>query len=124
MHGDTPYRHMHPLKIAGLGRGEDEPVSAFDDLLTANIAYADAFADAGLQPVAARGLAILTCMDSRIDPLGMLGLRKGDAKILLNAGARVTDDALRTLVLAAHLLGVTRVLVVQHTGCRMAEQSD
>ena len=45
-----------------------EPVSAFDDLLAANIAYADAFADAGLQPVAARGLAILTCMDSRIDP--------------------------------------------------------
>ena len=63
-------------------------------------------------------------MDSRIDPLGMLGLSKGDAKILRNAGARVTDDVLRTLVLAAHLLGVTRVLVVPHTGCRMAEQSD
>ena len=63
-------------------------------------------------------------MDSRIDPLRMLGLSKGDAKILRNAGARVTDDVLRTLVLAAHLLGVTRVLVVPHTGCRMAEQSD
>ena len=99
-------------------------MSAFDDLLAANAAYVDGFDDAGLQPVAARGLAILTCMDSRIDPLRMLGLSKGDAKILRNAGARVTDDVLRTLVLAAHLLGVTRVLVVPHTGCRMAEQSD
>jgi carbonic anhydrase len=99
-------------------------VSAFDDLLAANASYANGFDDAGLQPVAARGLAILTCMDSRIDPLGMLGLSKGDAKILRNAGARVTDDVLRTLVLAAHLLGVTRVLVVPHTGCRMTEQSD
>src|SRR5262245_18311085 len=63
-------------------------------------------------------------MDSRIDPLRMLGLSKGDAKILRNAGARVTADVLRTLVLAAHLLGVTRVLVVPHTGCRMTEQSD
>src|SRR4051794_7792 len=59
-------------------------------------------------------------MDSRIDPLGMLGLRPGDAKILRNAGARVTDDVLRTLVLAAYLLGVTRVMVVAHTQCRMA----
>jgi carbonic anhydrase len=99
-------------------------MSAFDDVLAANAAYAAGFDDAGLQPVAARGLAILTCMDSRIDPLRMLGLEKGDAKILRNAGARVTDDVLRTLVLAAHLLGVTRVLVVPHTGCRMAEQSD
>jgi carbonic anhydrase len=99
-------------------------MSAFDDLLAANADYAKVFDDAGLQPLAARGLAILTCMDSRIDPLRMLGLSKGDAKILRNAGARVTDDVLRTLVLAAHLLGVTRVLVVPHTGCRMAEQTD
>jgi carbonic anhydrase len=59
-------------------------------------------------------------MDSRIDPLAMLGLAAGDAKILRNAGARVTDDVLRTLVLAAYLLGVRRVMVVAHTGCRMA----
>jgi carbonic anhydrase len=59
-------------------------------------------------------------MDSRIDPLAMLGLAPGDAKILRNAGARVTDDVLRTLVLATYLLGVQRVMVVAHTGCRMA----
>ena len=73
-----------------------------------------------LEAVAARGLAVLTCMDSRIEPLAMLGLAPGDAKILRNAGARVTDDVLRTLCLADYLLGVDRVMVVAHTGCRMA----
>jgi carbonic anhydrase len=54
----------------------------------------------------------------------MLGLAAGDAKILRNAGARVTDDVLRTLVLAAYLLGVDRVMIVQHTRCRMASGSE
>jgi carbonic anhydrase len=66
----------------------------------------------------------VTCMDSRISPLDMLGLVPGDAKILRNAGARVTNDVLRTLVLAAHLLNVTRVLVVAHTDCRMTKVTD
>ena len=96
----------------------------FDDVLTANRAYAETFDRAGLQPQAAKGLAVLTCMDSRIDPLGMLGLAPGDAKILRNAGARVTDDVLRTLVLAHYLLGVERVMVVAHTNCRMAGGSE
>jgi carbonic anhydrase len=56
-------------------------------------------------------------MDSRIEPLGMLGLVPGDAKILRNAGARVTPDVVRTLVLGVHLLGVERVLVIPHTKC-------
>lgn len=63
-------------------------------------------------------------MDSRIDPLAMLGLAPGDAKILRNAGARVTEDVLRTLVLATYLLGVDRVMVVAHTGCRMAGSTE
>ena len=78
----------------------------FDDVLAANEAYAQGFRLEGLEPVAAKGLAVLTCMDSRIEPLAMLGLAPGDAKILRNAGARVTDDVLRTLVLASYLLGV------------------
>ncbi len=97
---------------------------AFDDVLAANAAHAEGFELADLEARAARGLAVLTCMDSRIDPLGMLGLVPGDAKILRNAGARVTDDVLRTLVLASHLLGVDRVMVVAHTGCRMAGGSE
>jgi carbonic anhydrase len=91
----------------------------FDDVLRANLRYAETFRHAELEAKAAKGLAVLTCMDSRIDPLGMLGLVPGDAKILRNAGARVTDDVLRTLVLAAHLLSVDRVMVVAHTSCRM-----
>jgi len=63
-------------------------------------------------------------MDSRISPLELLGLEPGDAKILRNAGGRVTDDVLRTLVLAVYLLGVTRVLVMPHTHCRMAQSTE
>src|SRR5437763_10586707 len=92
----------------------------FADVLAANDEFATGYDLQGLEARAARGLAVLTCMDSRIDPLGMLGLRPGDAKILRNAGARVTDDVLRTLVLARHLLGVRRFMVVAHTRCRMA----
>jgi len=92
----------------------------FSDVLAANEAYAHDFRLAGLQAHAARGLAVLTCIDSRIEPLAMLGLAPGDAKILRNAGARVTDDVLRTLVLASYLLGVDRAMVIAHTKCRMA----
>src|SRR5437764_15333511 len=92
----------------------------FADVLAANETYADGFRSRGLQARAAKGLAVLTCMDSRIEPLEMLGLRPGDAKILRNAGARVTDDVLRTLVLAHYLLGVDRAMVIAHTDCRMA----
>jgi carbonic anhydrase len=96
----------------------------FSDVLAANDEYASGFALGGLEPVAARGLAVLTCMDSRIEPLAMLGLAPGDAKILRNAGARVTDDVLRTLVLASYLLGVDRAMVVAHTNCRMAAENE
>jgi carbonic anhydrase len=99
-------------------------VSGFEDVLAANADYAADFADRGLPGRAARGLAVVTCMDSRVAPLDMLGLRAGDAKILRNAGARVTDDVLRTLVLAVHLLGVDRVMVVAHTDCRMTKVTD
>jgi carbonic anhydrase len=96
----------------------------FDDLLAANARYAADFQLAGLEPKAARGLAVLTCIDSRIEPLAMLGLAPGDAKILRNAGARVTDDMLRTLVLAVALLGVDRIAIVHHTNCRMVGVTD
>jgi carbonic anhydrase len=95
---------------------EDE----FGDVLSANAEFVASYEYGGLTGTAARGLAVVTCMDSRIDPLRMLGLEPGDAKILRNAGARVTDDVLRTLVLARYLLGVDRVMVVAHTNCRMA----
>jgi carbonic anhydrase len=103
-------------KIVRMPRDDD----VFDDVLKANASYAKEFSLAGLAARAGQGLAIVTCMDSRIEPLTMLGLKPGDAKILRNAGARVTDDVVRTLVLARYLLGVERVMVVAHTKCRMA----
>jgi carbonic anhydrase len=93
---------------------------AFDDLLAANRAYADTFALTGFDGVARAGVALVTCMDSRIDPLGMLGLKPGDAKIFRNPGGRVTEQALEALVLGVHLLNVQRILVVPHTRCAMA----
>src|SRR5437764_6085272 len=96
----------------------------FADVLAANAEYARSFRLQGVPAMAARGLAVLTCIDSRIEPLAMLGLAPGDAKILRNAGGRVTDDVLRTLVLAKYLLGVERVMVVAHTNCRMTAESE
>jgi carbonic anhydrase len=97
---------------------------AFADLLAANETFARDFTDAHLAPKAAKGVAILTCFDSRIDPLRVFGLRPGDAKILRNAGARVTDDVIRTLVLAVYLLNVQRIAVVPHTQCRLSGLTD
>jgi carbonic anhydrase len=96
----------------------------FDDLIDANTRYRAEFHDSGIAGIAAKGLAVLTCIDSRIDPLALLGLRPGDAKIIRNAGARVTDDALRSLILAVNLLGVRRVCVVQHTDCAMVGSTE
>ena len=97
---------------------------AFTDILAANAVYSETFHLGGMRPEAARGLAVLTCIDSRIEPLTMLGLVHGDAKILRNAGARVTPDALRSLVLAVHLLGVERIAVIHHTRCKMAQATE
>ena len=96
----------------------------FDDLISANRDYASGFRLAGIPAKAARGLAVVTCMDSRIEPLAMLGLAPGDAKILRTAGARVTDDVLRNLVLAVNLLGVDRIAIVAHTDCKMSSATD
>ncbi|MEI6649767.1 MAG: carbonic anhydrase [Actinomycetes bacterium] len=92
----------------------------FGDLISANHEFANRFTSESLSGDAKQGLAIVTCMDSRIDPLKIVGMQAGDAKILRNAGARVTEDVLRTLILATHLLGVKRILVMPHTDCRMA----
>ena len=96
---------------------------AFDDLLAANRDYAATHELSGFDGIAHAGVAIVTCMDSRIDPLRMLGLRAGDAKIFRNPGGRVTPQALEALVLGVHLLNVRRILIVPHTKCAMASSS-
>jgi carbonic anhydrase len=96
----------------------------FADLLAANATYAETFGETGFDGVARAGVAIVTCMDSRIVPLDMVGLGHGDAKIFRNPGGRVTPQALEALVLCVHLLGVDRILVVPHTRCAMASASE
>ncbi len=92
----------------------------FDDLIAANSDFAATFDHSGFDGVAHAGIAIVTCMDSRIMPLDMLGLGLGDAKIFRNPGGRVTPQALEALVLGVHLLRVERILVIPHTRCAMA----
>ncbi|WP_353952909.1 carbonic anhydrase [Knoellia sp. S7-12] len=96
----------------------------FDDLLAANETFSARFTLGGFDGIAHRGVAVVTCMDSRIDPLGMLGLSPGDAKIFRNPGGRVTAAALEALVLGVHLLNVQRVLVVPHTRCAMTKYTE
>lgn len=100
------------------------PLEAFEDVLTANAQHADGYGGSDLTGRAAKGLAIVTCIDSRIDPLAIVGMGPGDVKILRNAGARVTDDVQRTLLLGSYLLGVERILVMPHTDCRMVGSSE
>jgi carbonic anhydrase len=99
-------------------------MGAFDDLYAANQGYAAAFTDRGLTGNARRGLALLTCIDSRIDPLATLGLAPGDAKIIRNAGARVNTETLTTLVLTVYLLGVNRIFLMPHTDCGVTKTSE
>ena len=92
-------------------------------LLSANEGYAAARANvADRRP--GRSMAVLTCMDARIDVLAVLGLHLGEALVIRNAGGRVTDDVLRSLALSSHVLGVDTVVVMQHTKCGLAGVTD
>jgi carbonic anhydrase len=101
-----------------------QELTGFDDLLAANREYADDFDMAGFDGIAHAGVAIVTCMDSRLAPLAMVGLKPGDAKIFRNPGGRVTEQALEALVLGVHMLSVERILVIPHTRCAMNAQSE
>lgn len=91
-----------------------------DEVLEANEAYAASFGAKGqLALPPARGFAILTCMDARLDPAGYAGLAEGDAHVIRNAGGRASDDAIRSLVISYKLLGTKEWFVVHHTNCGM-----
>ena len=92
-------------------------------LLAANEGYAAARANVH-DPRPSRRLAILTCMDARIDVFAILGLHLGDAHVIRNAGGRVTSDVLRSLALSCHVLGVETLVVMQHTECGLAGVTD
>lgn len=94
-------------------------MSVRDDCLQANAQYAAFFPLKHLPKVPAKRLAVVTCMDARMQPAELLGLAPGDAHIFRNAGGIVTDDALRSLVLSHKLLGTREFFVINHTGCAM-----
>ena len=100
------------------------PASGFADLLTHNAGYQTRILHGGFDGIAHAGIAMVTCMDSRIEPLEMIGLTVGDAKIIRTPGGRLTHDALIGCILGVHLLGVQRILVVPHTRCAMASGED
>jgi carbonic anhydrase len=96
-----------------------------DEVLHANQQYAAQFGDkAKLALPPARGFAILTCMDARIDPAKVTGLAEGDAHVIRNAGGRASDDAIRSLVISHKLLGTHEWFVIHHTNCGMELFSD
>jgi carbonic anhydrase len=98
-------------------------MNRIEALLAANEGYAAARANvADARP--SRHLAVVTCMDARIDVFAVLGLHLGEAHVIRNAGGRVTDDVLRSLALSTHVLGVDSVVVMQHTRCGLAGVTD
>jgi carbonic anhydrase len=99
-------------------------MSVTDDLLSNNAAFAESFRGGGLPSPPRLKVAVLACMDARMDLHAILGLREGDAHVIRNAGGVVTDDAIRSLTISQRLLGTEEALVVQHTGCGMLSFTD
>jgi carbonic anhydrase len=95
-----------------------------DDLLARNADYADQFHDREMAVAPTRNLAVVACMDARIDVLKVLGLENGEAHIIRNAGGVITDDVIRSLCLSQRLLGTREIVLVHHTHCGMQKVSE
>ena len=90
-----------------------------NDLLAGNKAYTASFTEGALPMPPARKLAVVACMDARLDPLSFLGLHLGDVHVIRNAGGRATEDAIRSLAISERLLGTDAIIIVHHTDCGM-----
>jgi carbonic anhydrase len=99
-------------------------VSATDELLRNAEAYAASFDKGDLPLPPARKLAVLACMDARLNPYALLGLQEGDAHIIRNAGGVVTDDGIRSLAISQRLLGTEEIVLIHHTDCGMRTFTD
>jgi carbonic anhydrase len=94
-------------------------MSEVQEFQKANAAYASSFNKGNLPMPPGRRVAVLTCMDARLDPARFLGLEEGDAHVIRNAGGRASDDAIRSLTISEQLLGTNEVVVIHHTDCGM-----
>jgi carbonic anhydrase len=99
-------------------------MSVTDELLDNNAAYADSFTAGDLPMPPAKGVAVVACMDARLNVHGLLGLREGDAHVIRNAGGVVSDDAIRSLLISQRLLGTREIILIHHTDCGMLTFSD
>src|SRR5580698_8169634 len=99
-------------------------MSTTDELLANAEAYADTFDKGELPLPPARKVAVLACMDARLNPYGLLGLREGDAHVIRNAGGVVTADEIRSLSISQRLLGTEEIILIHHTDCGMLTFSD
>src|SRR5271157_3640371 len=99
-------------------------MSITDDALHANQSYAAQFNMGGLAMPPAKKLAVLACMDARLDVAQILGLKPGDAHVIRNAGGIATEDAIRSLIISHHLLGTQEFMVINHTDCGMLTFKD
>ena len=99
-------------------------MSVAEELLQNNAAYAESFEKGSLPPPPARGVAVVACMDARLDVHKILGLEEGDAHVIRNAGGVVTDDEVRSLTISQRLLGTREVILIHHTDCGMLTFSD
>jgi carbonic anhydrase len=95
-----------------------------DELLSNNEAYAASFDKADLPTPPAKKLAVIACMDARLNVYAILGLQEGDAHVIRNAGGVVTDDAIRSLAISQRLLGTEEIILIHHTGCGMLTFTD
>lgn len=94
-------------------------MSVTDELLRNNARYAESFDKGDLPSPPARGVAVVACMDARLDTHKLLGLQEGDAHVIRNAGGVVSEDAIRSLVISQRLLGTREIIIIQHTDCGM-----
>ena len=99
-------------------------MSVTEELLQNNEAYAESFEKGDLQLPPARGVAVVACMDARLDVHKILGLQEGDAHVIRNAGGVITDDEIRSLTISQRLLGTREIILVHHTDCGMLTFSD
>ena len=95
-----------------------------DACLAGNAKYAEKFAKGDLAAPPRRRAAVIACMDARLDPARLLGLKEGDAHVIRNAGGVVTDDALRSLIISQRLLGTEEIVLIHHTDCGMLKFRD
>src|SRR5215218_7169610 len=112
------------IRFGEIGMRGRSAMTVADEFLTNNDRYAAGFSKGHLAPPPAKQVAVLACMDARLDPARALGLEEGDAHVIRNAGGVVTEDAIRSLAISQRLLGTEEIILIQHTGCGMLTFTD